>query len=349
MQKQSMAKWSGKRGLIIPLLLLASLTLNIFALILPFIEINEALHSTVIYSLPHSVKLMWEHQLYAVSLLILGFSIIFPFVKLISLNLAWLVPWDAKRRTTFIHLIELLGKWSFMDIFVVILLLALTSNQAFIHSKIHIGVYFFIAAITLSMLLSQIIFSIARKMEQEQTELLVRDSKRHWLLIENIYLGWTVPVLTFIAIAALLQALHAPFLKISQFLLASHSYSISETATTLHNNGQVVLYLVMAGTLAVIPITRLILLMWTWIIPMKIKTHAWMNNLAEGLSRWSMLDVFGLALFLVTTEGKDLVKTEILPGLYVVLVAIGLCYFLGFLAFALHKTMVRSEETTATS
>ena len=150
-----MAKWSGKKGLLIPVLLLVSLTLNIFALILPFLQINEALHSTVIYSLPHSVKLMWEHKLYAVSLLILGFSIIFPFVKLISLNLAWFVPWDAKRRTTFIHLIELLGKWSFMDIFVVILLLALTSNQAFIHSKIHIGVYFFIGAISMSMIFTR--------------------------------------------------------------------------------------------------------------------------------------------------------------------------------------------------
>ncbi len=344
-----MAKWLGKKGLLIPVLLLVSLTLNIFALILPFLQVNEALHSTVIYSLPHSVKLMWEHKLYAVSLLILGFSIIFPFVKLISLNLAWFVPWDAKRRTTFIHLIELLGKWSFMDIFVVILLLALTSNQAFIHSKIHIGVYFFIGAISMSMILSQIIYSIAQKMEHEQTSPPVHVSKRHWLLIENIYLGWTVPVLTFVAIAALLEALHAPFLKISQFLLASHSYSISDTATVLHDNGQVILYLVMAGTLAVIPITRLILLMWTWIIPMKIKTHIWMNSFTEGLSRWSMLDVFGLALFLVTTEGKDLVKTEIQPGLYLVLVAIGLCYFLGFLAFALHKAMVRSEESTLAS
>ena len=349
MQNQSMASWSGKMGLLIPFLLLTSLVLNIFALILPFLQINEALHSTVIYSLPHSVKLMWEHKLYAVSLLILGFSIIFPFVKLISLNIAWFVPWNAKRRTAFIHIIELLGKWSFMDIFVVILLLALTSNQAFIHSKIHIGVYFFIGAISLSMVLSQIIYSIAQKMEQETQEPAQHSTKRHWLLIENIYLGWTVPVLTFIAIAALLEALHAPFLKISQFLLASHSYSISETATVLHDNGQAVLYLVMAGTLAFIPITRLVLLMWTWIIPMKIKTHILMNGITEGMSRWSMLDVFGLALFLVTTEGKDLVKTEIQPGLYVVLIAIGLCYFLGFLAFALHKAMVRSEETTVAS
>ena len=209
--------------------------------------------------------------------------------------------------------------------------------------------YFFIGAISMSMILSQIIYSIAQKMEQEQTSPPVHESKRHWLLIENIYLGWTVPVLTFIAIAALLEALHAPFLKISQFLLASHSYSISDTATVLHDNGQVILYLVMAGTLAVIPISRLIILMWTWIIPMKIKTHIWMNSFTEGLSRWSMLDVFGLALFLVTTEGKDLVKTEIQPGLYVVLVAIGLCYFLSFLAFALHKAMVHSEESIEAS
>jgi hypothetical protein len=62
-----------------------------------------------------------------------------------------------------------------------------------------------------------------------------------------------------------------------------------------------------------------------------------------------MLDVFGLALFLVTTEGKDLVKTEIQNGLYVVVVAIALSYLLGAIAIALSKSMLSSARITEES
>ena len=78
---------------IIPLLLLIALIANILGLVLPFLEIDEAFHDKVIYSLPHSVELMWQRKLHFVSLLILVFSIIFPFVKLFSLIAVWFLPW----------------------------------------------------------------------------------------------------------------------------------------------------------------------------------------------------------------------------------------------------------------
>ena len=46
----------GKRGWIIPVLLVISLTANILGLVLPFLEIDEVFHDKVIYSLPHSVE-----------------------------------------------------------------------------------------------------------------------------------------------------------------------------------------------------------------------------------------------------------------------------------------------------
>jgi len=67
------------------------------------------------------------------------------------------------------------------------------------------------------------------------------------------------------------------------------------------------------------------------------------------ISRWCMLDVFGLALFLVTTEGKEMVKTEIQEGLYIVVVAIALSYLLGAIAVLLSKAMLRSAELTENS
>tara|TARA_Y100000031_G_C8019880_1_gene292024 strand:- start:146 stop:376 length:231 start_codon:yes stop_codon:yes gene_type:complete len=69
----------------------------------------------------------------------------------------------------------------------------------------------------------------------------------------------------------------------------------------------------------------------------------------DVLSRWCMLDVFGLALFLITTEGKELVKTQVQPGLYIVITAIALSYLLGLIAVMLNKAMIRANLNSSTS
>jgi paraquat-inducible protein A len=345
-KRQTMREWAGLKGWIIPLLLVTSLVLNIFGLILPFLEIDAAFSKGVIYSLPHSVQLMWEHKLYFVAGLILGFSIIFPFVKLISLFAAWFLPWKSSSREKFLHMIELLGKWSYMDIFVVVLLLALTSNQSFISSTIHVGVYCFISAITLSMITSEIIIGLARRQLHEEKPVVHYSKKRVWLLFDKLLLGWIVPVLVAVSAIALIEALNATFLRISQFFLVSRSYSVSEIIQLLQEQQRWVLLIAMVGTLAIFPLFRLLLVLISWIIPMSVGAHLRMRAIVDSVSRWCMLDVFGLALFLVTTEGKDLVKTEIQNGLYVVVVAIALSYLLGAIAIALTKSMVATAEVT---
>ena len=235
----------------------------------------------------------------------------------------------------------MLGKWSYMDVFVVILLIALTNKQTMITSRIHIGVYFFIGAITLSMILSQIILSIARKIVEEEEGTKTYPTKKRWMLFDQLYLGWTVPLLVFISAAALIEAVHSTFLRISQFLLISRSYSIYDIIQLLQTNKYWVLLAILVVTIIAVPLLRLASLLVVWIIPMKAAHHIRAQQLLEGLSRWSMLDVFGIALFLIVSQGKDLVKTELQPGLYTVVIAIALSYLLGFVAVSLHRVMLK--------
>lgn len=348
--RNTLRKLDGHWSWVIPIMLLVSLIANILGLMLPFLEIDEAFHDKVIYSLPHSVELMWQHKLYFISLLILGFSIIFPFVKLFSLIAVWFLPWKSKNRERYLHIIELLGKWSYMDIFVVILLLSLTSDQSNIASTVHIGVYFFIGAITLSMITSEIIMTLARKQCEAEAPVKHFSAKRRWILFDNIYLSWIVPVLVFASAIALIESLHATFLRISQLFLVSHSYSINQIGIVLQEEKHWVLLIILVGTLFVVPMLRLALLLGAWITPLQQQTHVKIKQIIDVLSRWCMLDVFGLALFLITTEGKELVKTEIQPGLYVVVTAIGLSYVLGVMAIMLNKAMIaNANRATATS
>ena len=156
-----------------------------------------------------------------------------------------------------------------MDIFVVILLLALTNKQTMITSKIHIGVYFFVGAITLSMITSQIILGIARKIVAEEEGEHTYCPKRHWMLFEQLYIGWTVPLLVIVSAAALIDSIHATFLRISQFLLISRSYSIYDTIELLQANKHWVLFIIVVGSMVFIPLIRLALLFVIWIIQKK--------------------------------------------------------------------------------
>jgi len=336
--KTTMRKWGGGKGWIIPILLTISLALNITGLILPFLEINESFKEPITYSLPHSVHLMWKAKLYIIAALILGFSIIFPFAKLISLYIAWFVPWKSTTRVKFLHVIELMGKWSYMDIFVVILLIALTSHQQWISSNIHIGVYFFVGAITLSMLTSEAIITLAKKQLRAEKDLPILTT-RVWLIRDSIRISWVIPILAIISGVALVESLHADFLQIHQVFFVSRSYSIYILGQLLQSMQLWVLLTILVSTLGVFPLLRLVLLLGVWMIPMRIGMHRKMRTVIDSISRWCMLDVFGLALLLIATEGKELVKTEVLSGLYVVVVAICLSYILGAIAIAVSNAL----------
>ena len=346
--KTTMYKWAGSKGWIIPILLTVSLILNILALTLPFLEINEAFKEPVPYKLIHSVHLMWNAKLYIIAILILTFSIVFPFAKLISLYTAWFAPWKPSTRVKFLHIIELLGKWSFMDIFVVILLIALTYKQQWISSNIHIGVYFFIGAISLSMIVSERIITIAKR-ELRDRQLPTDTTKKIWLIRDHFKISWVIPILAIISGIALVEALHADFLRIHQIFLVSRTYSIFILGEMLSQMKLWILLGVLIGTLGLFPLVRLFILLVSWMSPMRIQTHRKMRAVIDSLSRWCMLDVFGLALFLISTEGKTLVKTEVLSGLYVVVVAISLSYLLGTIAIAISNalTTIPSEKDEA--
>lgn len=336
--KTTMHTWAGWKGWIIPILLIISLISNILGLVLPFLEIDEAFKKPITYSLPHSVHLMWTAKLYIISVLILGFSIIFPFAKLISLFIAWFVPMKSSKRVKFLHVIELLGKWSFMDIFVVILLIALTNHQQWISSTIHIGVYFFIGAISLSMFISEAVITMAKK-KLSEGENIPKQTSRVWLIRDHYRISWVIPILAIVSGAALVESLHADFLQIHQVFLVSHTYSIYILGQMLQEMQLWVLLTILIATLGVFPLVRLALIVFSLIIPMRVQALKRMRAIIDSLSRWCMLDVFGLALFLISTEGKALVKTEVLSGLYMVVAAIGLCYILGAIAIAISNSL----------
>lgn len=71
-----------------------------------------------------SVKELWDSASYALAILIVITSIMWPYVKLLLSLFAWMVPYrNSTRRERLLEVVDCLGKWSFVDIFVLLIIM----------------------------------------------------------------------------------------------------------------------------------------------------------------------------------------------------------------------------------
>ena len=318
------------RTKLIPWVLLVSFIFNVIALIVPFLKIDTFLSSEKIYSLPHSVALMWDARLYAIALLILGFSIIFPFVKLAVLSYIWFVSTSIEGRKRLLHRIKPLGKWSLLDVFVVIIILVLTNNQTFISTSPLSGIYLFLTAIILSLAVAEFINKLLYPDILPRTAALRLTKKR----LSELH-GWRrfiIPGLMLLSVATLIAAIEIPFLQISQFLLSSHTYSIFRSFIALFTPATWLLSLVVLFFLIIFPLLSASASIVIWFGKFNLVHRNRAEALVGFLSHWSMLDVFGLALLVFLIEGDTLISTKIQPGLVMLTGAIAINFISSIVA-----------------
>ncbi|MFH1499475.1 MAG: paraquat-inducible protein A, partial [Verrucomicrobiota bacterium] len=203
------------------------------------------------------------------------------------------------------HLLERLGKWSMLDVFLVCIILSLTTGQFFVGARPLAGIPVFTIAITLSMLAGELLSraTAAERRGHDAGNLPARTANLNrdgcWLALAGL---------------ALLGALTFPFLEISDWKLADRDYSIVTLAWGVLRQGGWFTALVVVAFLIAAPLAA-----W-W------QAARWWLGLRRGvqsaavaarlrlLNRWSMLDVFGLALAIFAVEGEYLMKTEVRWG-----------------------------------
>ena len=297
----------------------AALAANGLALAIPFMEIHELLQPDEVYELPAAVVMMWKSGLEVVAVLIVFFSICFPFAKLIGLTIALLVRWkDPSRRGRFVRLLAELGRWSLLDVFVVMLLMVLASGQWVVSTDVKPGVYLFVSAIGTAMVLSEV---VARRTEARSA---VPTSSARTVAWKR--LGWFgrlgLPAIILASAATLSVAVALPVLKIHQFMLHGNAYSVISSVETLWKDHEVVFAVIMTALLGVLPTLRLLALAAAFLLPLREPARRTLLDLATLARRWAGIEVFGLALMLVLLEGRSLIKTEIEAGAWVLLGAI---------------------------
>jgi len=278
-------------------LLAVSLACNIAALCTPFMTLRVGFMSSP-YSLFNSVDMLWSSGLYVLAALVVGFSVIFPFAKLSILACVAAGREIGPRRQRWLAAVERLGKWSMLDVFLVCLILTLTSGQLLVGAQPMIGIPLFVVAVLLSMISGEL---LTASLHHEEPEANLRPPGRAgvWLVLSAFTLA---------------GAIGANFLRINDWKLTDNDYSVITVIPTLWEKGSMMSAVIVALFLIVAPVLAWLASARWWWRRRAGKPAQGSHARALLMRRWSMLDVFGLALAIFLVEGEYLMKTEVRWG-----------------------------------
>ncbi len=303
---------------VLAVILGVSLVLNVVSLFLPFTETRVGTRH-VAFSLVQMVNLLWHNGFYALAALVAGFSGVFPFVKLGILGSIAAGLGTDGFRTRGLRLVSKLGKWSLLDIFVVSLIITLVDDRVFVAGIPRAGAMIFMTAIVLSMIASEV---MERAILGPAAPSVSRSFSRPWrigILVGNV-----------LASAVLVGALLIPSLWVNDWRLADGPVSIVGAVPALMHSRAWFLAIAVGAFLIVAPLTVQVLdLVSTATMALGLSWNG-VFRWSEILRRWSMLDVFGLALLVFLMEGKQMVRTDL--GLGTMALAITIASYLPLVA-----------------
>ena len=293
------------------------------------------------FSLWNSVKDMWVAKVYPLSILIMAFSGIWPYVKALLMLTAWLLPasvMSQKYREWVLMMLDALGKWSLIDAYVLTLMMvAFRFNLGFGAIVLDLivvpewGFYSFLAATMASLALTHIILAVHRRTMDPPVLRSFLSQKAEALCAHSFPLGgrkvrWTpfgmglvagLLVLTIILVVwgALVNSFVFEFGGLVSLLMkgigedTSVEYSlitvgsaITASAQNPDGAGVIMIEVVFFIFALAVPLLHLISLLVIWLVPLKPVAQRRAFVMAEVLNAWSALEVFVVSIIAALVE-----------------------------------------------
>lgn len=297
----------GTAGVGVPTMIAGGVALLIAGLIAPLIEDSKV--GGLVgdqYSIWDGVTGLAKDRHYGLAALIFAFSFVFPTVKWLGMAYVWWAPISEARQQKAIAWLDRLGKWSMLDVLVVVILMGVVHFGWLAEVSPRAGVYLFGGSIFVSMLT---ITWIAR---------LAGVEAKPWKAEES--LGGATPWVALIALGFLGLGMFLPLLHAEKWIFWNREYSLLTGAIRLVGEGYPVMALFVALFVILTPIVRvlaILILCWS-----SAGSEARRN--VETISRWAMLDVLAVALLVVSVKVGDMVQVEVRPGLWCLLIGMTL-------------------------
>ncbi len=308
-------------------LLVCSTVLNVIALLpsVAFLELKGLLLPGP-YSILKVIHLLWDHHLYPLVVLVIGFSVLFPPVKIALAAMSLMRPMTRAGRFRLLNTLGHLGRWSLLDVFVALLLLIITAKQSFTGSTVSFGLYAFVGAIVLSMTAVSILQEYSRPVE-------FRPNATTPLLIRGGIAGWLTTPVVLAAGVCLVNAVTLPLFKVDKFGLMSNSWSLYDAIAQFQSQGLELFAGVMAVFLIVMPTLLAIGLITVLAAHVHAKAEVVIHRVVHHIYEWCMLDVFLLAMVLYLTEEGSFAPLNLKAGFTHLIGAMALFHVAGILLY----------------
>ena len=136
---------------------------------LPALSVDQLLLFDVRMSILSGLGILLAEGEWALAAVVVVFSLLLPAAKIIATGWLWyratLGTAGFKRQ---IRLVELAGKWSMLDVFVAALVVMAVKVSVVSDVAVHPGIYFFAAAVVLSMIAAQRTAALAAKAQEAE-------------------------------------------------------------------------------------------------------------------------------------------------------------------------------------
>ena len=156
-----------RSGTIIIIMLVAALAAFFAGIFLPFTGVTKLWLFENQISVCQGLKVLWNADELFLFLILLIFTICFPFVKVNALLALWLYPGlTADQAKNFYKFVSHLGKWSMLDVFVVAILVLTIKSTGVASIKIGVGFFLFFISVMLTQLASLWTGHVASRLEK---------------------------------------------------------------------------------------------------------------------------------------------------------------------------------------
>jgi paraquat-inducible protein A len=140
-----------KQAIVINILLLIALASLIIGLTAPLLTLEKMYFFENTVSLLSTVRELFDQKEWFLFIIIGLFSLCIPLLKITSLLLILNVSYaKGSFLDKSLHIIEIIGKWSMLDVFVVALLLVSVKLGALAKVEVHYGLYAFALSVLLT-------------------------------------------------------------------------------------------------------------------------------------------------------------------------------------------------------
>lgn len=140
--------------------------------------------------------------------------------------------------------------------------------------------------------------------------------------------GWTVLLMLLAALACFLIGISLPFTAVTKLWLFNNQVSVCQGLVIFWKSGEIFLFLILFVFTICFPFVKMNALLALWLYPRLTADQAKaFYKFVSHLGKWSMLDVFVVAILVLTLRSSSLASIRVGSGFFMFFISVMLTQF----------------------